>query len=133
MDSISSLTGTRDYIGINVCGNKLYLKFIDNVNYDTYPVDSNDIDEIKDIRTQERKTEGYPFQKIEVLDSINRFRSNIRHKSPLFSVTINNTGLGEIDSDLRNKIKSDIKNNIRTMTKKLCPATTELFDVYFDA
>ena len=61
MDSISSLNGTRDYIGMNVCGNKLYLKFIDNVNYDTYPVDSNDIDEIKDIRTQERKTEGYPF------------------------------------------------------------------------
>lgn len=81
----------------------------------------------------EKKQAKYPFQKIETLDSINRFRSNIRHKSPLYSIKIQNSGVNFVeDEKTRENIKKDIKNNIREITRRICPVTTQLFDVFFD-
>ncbi len=135
MPSISSIQNARDYIGIDICGNQPYLKFYDNVNYylglNTQTKTTN-FDDIQSIGVSEDSSKVYPFQKIETFDYINRFRNISKHKSPLYSLKINKTGLSYIkDSDARIKIKKEITNNIREITKKLCPAQTQLFNVYF--
>lgn len=135
MPSISSIQNARDYIGIDVCGNQPYLKFYDNVNYNTslnIQTKTNNFDDIQSVGISEDSYKVYPFQKIETFDYINRFRNVSKHKSPLYSLKINKTGLSYIkDSDARIKIKKEITNNIREITKKLCPAQTQLFNVYF--
>ena len=135
MPSISSIQNARDYIGIDICGNQPYLKFYDNVNYylglNTQTKTTN-FDDIQSSGVSEDSSKVYPFQKIETFDYINRFRNISKHKSPLYSLKINKTGLSYIkDSDARIKIKKEITNNIREITKKLCPAQTQLFNVYF--
>ena len=135
MPNISSLQNSRDYIGINVCGNQPYLKFYDNINYSiglNHQEKTTNFDDIQSIGVSENSNKVYPFQKIETLDYINRFKNTSKHKSPLYSLKINKTGLSYIkDSDARIKIKKEITNNIREITKKLCPAQTQLFNVYF--
>lgn len=137
MPDTSSLINTRDYIGLANCGDKIFLKYYDNVDYKAFVptrVQNSNVDDVVDVATEENHISDYPFQKIETLDSINRFRSNIRHKSPLYSLRISNSGINEFsEEDEKERIKKDIKNNIRTITRKLCPVTTQLFDVFFDS
>jgi len=135
MPNLSTLEETRDYIGMSNCGDKIFLKFFDNIDYTLFIErrTQGDVNQIQNASVAECKKDRYPFQKVETLDSINRFRSNIRHKSPLYSLKISNSGLNNIDEENRQKIKNDIKNNIRQITRRLCPATTQLFDVYFDS
>lgn len=140
MPEISCIDNTRDYIDINVCGNQPYLKYYDNVNYNTglqlsTQVVTTNYDAIQPVIVAESNNDNYkkyPFQKIETLDYINRFRNANKHKSPLYSLKINKTGISYIsDLDARERIRKEITNNIRQITKKICPVQTQLFDVYF--
>lgn len=135
MPEISTIQNTRDYIGIDVCGNQPYLKFYDNKNYSTgltQNVKTNNLSDINTIEVAEDYTNYYPYQKIETFDYVNKFKNNNVHKSPLYSLKINKSGISYIsDSNIRTRLKKEITNNIREITKKLCPAQTQLFNVYF--
>lgn len=130
------LSCTRQYCGVGQCGDELYFKYYDNVDYEfgqRRHDDNNDIETI-DVKRIQRK---YSYQKLETIRSINRFKSNIRHKSNVYSISIRNTGLNTdyIDKGINDKVaklKTDIKNNIREIAKQICPVNTQLFDVYFD-
>lgn len=88
----------------------------------------------------ERKQENdsYSYQHVEVVNSVNHFdvgrSGNGRHKSSLFSVVLNNTGLNNstIPEAVKTKLRKDISNNIRKIASKICPAHTQLFNVYFE-
>jgi len=62
-------------------------------------------------------------------------KTDIRHKSNLFSIKIKNSGLeqerNETYNDLAEKMRKDITNNIFKFTSNICPANTQLFDVYY--
>lgn len=99
MSSDSQLNMCRDYVGIDTCGDVAFLKFIDNVTYTFDNIgtkESKDPDEVIQVPVKELSANTYPFQKIETLDSINRFRSNVRHKSTLFSIGLLNTGINQL-------------------------------------
>lgn len=131
MPNTQTINSTRNYSGLGVCGDRLFLKFNDNIDYcgsDLLPV-SGDI-------VMTSTTKPYSFQKIETIDSINRFKGNVVHKSNMFSVKIKNTNLEALNSKtspaikaLYEQIKLDINNNVREITKKVCPVNTELFGV----
>ena len=138
---IRCLSSAREYCGIDVCGNKVFLKFYDNVNYMfSCPTSTKkSYNSLESIGAAEAIQKTYPYQKIETLDGINKFRANVKHKSNMFSININNTRIDQLDTGnaestqkLKEKIKSDIRNQVRTLSKKFCPADTCLFDVYFD-
>ena len=137
------LSSTRQYCGIDTCGNNVFLKFYDNIDYmfEMPTCVETDRNTLTEIQTTENTKKRYPYQKLETLDGINKFRANIKHKSNLFSINIDNTGIDSLSIDnltetqnqkLRAQIKSDIKNQVRTLARKFCPADTCLFDVYFD-
>jgi hypothetical protein len=113
----------RDYVTVNKFNNNLYMTY--------YSDDSK-------------------YQHVEIVDSLNRYTIGSNHKSNMYSIKINNINLttltsfaSEADKQIDNNhkdvlniiyknLKADIKNNIRDLTKKLCPVNTELFDVYID-
>ena len=123
---------SRDYIGIGQCSNQLYLVF--NPTTTIFELDGKahqSIDKSED--------EMLNYQRVEVVRNINRFESQIKHKSNLFSVVVENTNLGEDRSDSRNeeieKLKSHMRNSISQFVRDTCrgitPAHTQLFDVQF--
>lgn len=143
------LNNCREYCNIGICGNKMYLTYRDNVQYEnkykyiTYYDNLNDseYDQVHQTviehyleRKQARDT--YSYQHVEVVNSINHFddRGRGRHKSSLFSVILNNTGLNNstIPEVVKMKLRKDISNNVRKIASKICPAHTQLFNVYFE-
>jgi len=132
----NTLTNSRQYCGIGTCADKMYLKYYDNVEY-TSLCSLYDENNIISNYVMDGKQKKYSYQKIETVESINRFKSNIKHKSNLYSVALRNTGLNTQYEDSKTnekieKLKNDIKNNIRDIAKKMCPVETQLFDIYFD-
>lgn len=144
------LNNCREYCNIGICGDKMYLTYRDNVQYKnkykyiTYYDNLNnseynslhqDVIEHYLERHQERDT--YSYQHVEVINSINHFDGGSnggRHKSSLFSVILNNTGLNNssISEVVKAKLRKDISNNVRKIASKICPAHTQLFNVYFE-
>lgn len=123
---------SRDYIGIGQCSNQLYLVF--NPTTTIFELDGKahqSMDKSED--------EMLNYQRVEVVRNINRFESQIKHKSNLFSVVVENTNLGEDRYDSRNeeieKLKSHMRNSISKFVRDTCrgitPAHTQLFDVQF--
>lgn len=132
MDSISSINNCREYCGIGKYCNNLYLKYYDNINYKG--IFNNEEEQISAFNMK-KIPQKYSFQKIESIATINRFRNNIKHKSNIYSIEIRDTGVNSVINndeieDIK-KIKMDIKNNIREICKKITPANTQLFDIYF--
>lgn len=128
MENESKLNPARQYIDINQCGNKVYLKYYDNAEYSAE--NATTTSEIS-VDKMKKAESAYPYQKIETIDSINRFKSGTSHKSNMYSVTIKNDVLGQNGNDVIDKLKQDIKHNIFEIVKKIGPANTQLFDVYF--
>ena len=122
----------RDYIGIGQCSNQLYLVF--NPTTTIFELDGKahqSMDKSED--------EMLNYQRVEVVRNINRFESQIKHKSNLFSVVVENTNLAEDNSGSRNdeieKLKKQMRNSISQFVRDTCrgitPAHTQLFDVQF--
>lgn len=84
------IDNAREYCGIGECGGTIYLKYYDRNSYDAVSK-YNDV-EIDRFNTGKTST-GYPYQKIEAFDFINRFNHQALHKSNLFSIQINGLDL----------------------------------------
>lgn len=89
------------------------------------------------------------YQHVETIESINRFTQDIQHKSTMYSLQLDNINLDSLTNFnnenqnipttakkileiIKDKIELDIKNTVRTLTKTICPANTELFDVFIN-
>ena len=132
MASRKKLDAARDYCGIGSCGGKVFLKYLDNVNW--AGTDVQDDGEMKyfDMLSGVQPEFG-DYQKVEIIDSIDRFESNCKHKSNLFSISITDSSINSLpDPTVVGQLKQDIKNNIRRLVDMLAPANTQLFDVYFN-
>lgn len=144
VDDNYNLSGCREYCNLNSCGGALYLTYRNNIDYDsirngtvTYYDNKNDTYDktIENIRL-EKKRLPYSYQHIEVIESWNRFDGdmNAGHKSSMFSIKLIDTGLNEstISEDIKQKLRQNVMNNVRTIIDNIIPAHTQLFNIYFD-
>ncbi len=75
-----------------------------------------------------------PYQKVEFFIPVSSNKTYY-HKSNLFSIKLHSTNLVEDDNaslnEIRRKIKKDINNGIRSLVDSICPANTQLFNIYY--
>lgn len=133
MPEQTKLTNTRKYIELGSSTNGVYLKYFDDIEYN-----GNIFGNTISMDNGEKIEKNYNFQNIEMIKSINRFEINTKHKSNVYSVKIKNINVDTLNTSnkyiksIAEKIKLDIRNNIRDITKNVCPVNTELFNVYID-
>ena len=77
------------------------------------------------------------YKRIETIKSINRFTSEIKHKSNLFSIIVHNSRVPEAlqDPELKEsaeKMRDVISGVVREICNKYAPVHNQLFKVYFD-
>lgn len=143
IESSYNVIDSRQYCGIDYCGGLLYLRFRDNVKYTVLSSaieqekDKFAADKVKLTVTKEQPQTSYTYQHIEVIKSFDRFDASdasTGHKSTLFSVQLNDIGLNKstIDETVKAKLRRTITNNIQKIAEKICPAHTQLFNVYFE-
>lgn len=135
------LNHARQYAGIEYCSNSIFLKYYDNLKYtETARVNTGvsnlNGDEIVEVKTSKTiMDDDYcKYQHVETIKNVNRFSTNLQHKSSLYSLELVDTGLNDnadIVESVKAKLRQDVKNNIRTIAEKVCPATTQLFEIYF--
>lgn len=134
----------REYQGLNVAGNKLFLTYFDDKEYLPDEKFSKGLDYRNydlcgtvDVSMMKQDTLGKKrdYQKIECIDAINRFVSTTVHKANLFAVRV--YGLEKVLNDkkkysesMKESIKQDIRNGIRRIVDNFVPAHTQYFDVY---
>ena len=130
------LYDTRDYIGLGVCGGKMYMKYRDNISY---PMSADEHVRSKGNVIQHKFNNeisaDFSFQHVEIVNSLNRFSSSSNgHKSSMYSLSLNDTGLNSsnIAETTKAKLRQNITNSIRVIAEKICPANTQLFQVYFE-
>ncbi len=127
------LKNAREYIDIDKCGNQIYLKYYDNISY------NSETDE-----TQTTKSINY--QNIEIIRQINRFDKLDNHKTNLYSIAIQTDILDQIKQKITmfnnnpltlpeqniliNNLIFEIKNSIKNIIKNIQPAHAQLLDVY---
>ena len=158
MSAANEIDHCRDYVEINVCGGKPYLKYYDNLKY-VGDRDSESVEEAQalvDLETQKSNTEDglttsfekKPFQKIEYIYPID-YKSSARHKSNLYSIVVSDTGIEQMQNmvDTQNqdnadvqsaasalkRLKFEITTAIRDIARDVAPANTQLFDVKFES
>ena len=125
----------REYCGIGFSNGYTYLKYYDGINYDCV-IEEDDDHNKKQCSMIQKDNNVYGYQKIEFLQKI-KTSQKTKHKSNMFSVNLKETGINELDEDdeLKKQIKSmickDIKNAVTQIAENVCPANTQLFQVYF--
>lgn len=84
----------------------------------------------------DKQAGSYTYQHIEVIDSWNRWdgSSGSGHKSSMFSLKLIDTGLNTstIPEKVKEKLRQNVVNNIRSIIGGITPANTQLFNVYFE-
>ena len=132
MTDSNNIKNCREYCGIGMCGEFVFLKFYDNVDYTCNSDPGSRDKQMNSNETGKR----YPYQKIEIISQFNNSVAKAKHKANIFSVVLKNTKLNTKTGDeslnaLKNKIMKDITNSIKDITRNLCPANTHLFNVEF--
>lgn len=59
----------------------------------------------------------------------------MRHKSNLFSLRLHDTGINQnmnLPEDVKTKLRHEVVNYVRKAVNAVCPASSQLFDVYFE-
>jgi hypothetical protein len=129
-DNETLLLVGREYIGMGSCSNQLSLTY--KPTRIRIPTDETQITERVD-------GDLLKYQMVEVVKSINRFESSIKHKSNVFSVVVENSNLAKDESadsdDPLEKYKEQLRNSVTQFVRDVCegivPVHTQLFDVQF--
>ena len=124
MPSADEVDGCREYTGLSQSRGNLYLKFQDDVQYRG---DSGWFD----AHVPEKRT----WQKIEQFQPVNvNSASQAKHKSHFFSIRLNGTGIPDlgVGDEALVALKNDIDNAIKTITRRVAPANTQLLDVQIE-
>lgn len=123
------ISQAREYSGVMQCGGKAYLKFYDSCSYR-----GNDGSRTDDLEKQSKSdatldNTSYTYQKIESFMP-NEFTSDAVHPTYFFSVDIKDIDLDENKNDsqdlseLKKRLKLNIKNAIRDIARNVSPAQT---------
>ena len=130
----------RDYIGIGNCSNQLSLVFKETNMRMTEGLDEDGVRKWQSTDTWRRPLDANDklrFQRVEVVKSINKFESAVKHKSNVFSVVVENSNLVP-DSDgnddlerFKSRLRESITQFVRAACKDIAPVHTQLFDVQF--
>jgi hypothetical protein len=129
-DNEALLLVGREYIGMGSCSNQLSLMY--KPTRIRIPTDETQVTERVD-------GDLLKYQMVEVVKSINRFESSIKHKSNVFSVVVENSNLAKDESadsdDPLEKYKEQLRNSVTQFVRDVCegivPVHTQLFDVQF--
>lgn len=138
-----NLSCARQYIKIDNCNNQIYFKYYDNKCYTHKSYNENarpkQVTLTANINNNQTYSINQCYQNIESIDYISRYANQYGHKSNLYSVVVKtdifnedlNTAWGNMDPEDKAKTQSMLKNNItnfvKTVTKRLMPAHTQLF------
>jgi len=77
-------------------------------------------------------TSAYGYEHLERIAGFNRITPTQLHKSNLFSIRINNSGINEgLAVSARTNIQTSITNIIENIISKIIPAHTQMFKVFF--
>lgn len=121
------LKNAREYIGLGKCNNQIFLKYYDNINYSST---NNTINSSKSTTQSNKST----IPQIETFAYISRYANLNGHKSNLYSLKISSQILDKnnlnIDNEILEKIKNNIKVQVRAIVEKIQPAHTQLFNIY---
>ena len=139
MQNVGKLKHARNYIGIGNVGNRLFLKYYDEIDYgnDSQQIPPTSLSADPQILSVEGE---YPlsnsYQNVEIFDASMSFMGNYsRHKANLYAITIKNAGLSPDASpslaDKMDVIRAQVANTVRTIAENLAPAHTQLLQVNF--
>lgn len=133
-----ALVNCRRYVGIDKCGDTVFLKYYDDIWYNKAQEQNGNLSVVNNthIKQTNENFQFTKYQKIETIKSINRFVPNTLHKTNMFSISIEDTGLSSdsINSklkQLKEMMMQDIRNNIKMVVDKVCPAHTQLLNIEF--
>ena len=156
----------RNYTGLDACSNTISLYYdADTKTFAELTVDNDDENLAQEYDViDDSKSSGHPhstelkYKRIETIKTINRFQHDMKHKSNLFSVRVNNSmteemlleAAGAVEAatteeelveakEKYEEVKADV-NNVRTLItsaieqicKEYAPAHNQLFKVYFE-
>ena len=120
------LKNAREYIGLGNCNNQIFLKYYDNINY------SSTNNTINSSKSDQSNKSTIP--QIETFAYISRYANLNGHKSNLYSLKISSQILDKnnlnIGNEILEKIKNNIKVQVRAIVEKIQPAHTQLFNIY---
>lgn len=137
------LKNCRKYVDINEMGGYVYLKYYDNIDYSNsgkyiesayngFNINNQDYISCFNLSTSLSNVVNHNYQHIEVIKSMNRFSGKSAKKSNLYSLRITSPMIQAIPSEeVKKNIKQEIMNAVREITKNICPANTQLYDVYY--
>lgn len=158
MPTRQQLSCARTYCGIGTCAGQTYLKYWDDVNYNTVSAESGYLKSYQTESADSYDNSKYSgmksYQKIEYLYP-NDYSVDAKHKSNVFSIEILSTGIGQMEDEQQavvddpdatdaelssateklrklNILKRDIKAAVQDIVRNATPANTQLFDVYFN-
>jgi hypothetical protein len=121
LDNSNALNTIREYTKIGNTNGALYLK------YRVYMVEDPCVE-----ANGEMSVPLYEYEMIERVKGLYKFKSNDGHKSNIFSIRIENSGLKTLLEDAENlELKKLLIDSVRKFTKKLIPANTQLWKVEF--
>ena len=133
-----ALVNCRRYVGIDKCGDTVFLKYYDDIWYNKAQEQNGNLSVVNNthIKQTNENFQFTKYQKIETIKSVNRFVPNTLHKTNMFSISIEDTGLSSdsINSklkQLKEMMMQDIRNNIKMVVDKVCPAHTQLLNIEF--
>lgn len=146
------LSNARQYLGIYSCGNQIWLKWKDNVQYSSANdenIISSDIYK-QHIVSASAATPTVQYPQIEVIDAINRGIQEPGHKSSLYTLKLktrllekfagkkvvdalhDNTKKQLFSKTFKENMKAELQNCIRKIAEKIVPADCQLFSVTID-
>ena len=146
-----TLNKFRRYTGIDSCSDtlSLYYDAEDNVTgkltQESRDVHDPNLAQEYEVQPTLGSTEGnpLPYKRIETIKAVNRFQHDIKHKSNLFSVVVNNSGIpeaeelheqGKVDDSYYEEVeraKNLITNAVEAICRRYAPVNNQLFKVYF--
>lgn len=130
------LNTVREYYHIGTVNDSLYLKYRVYSIEDSCTLAYNNVTHENDIPII-----MYEYEMIERIKGLYKFKSDEGHKSNVFSITVENSGLADFlnnvdppdeqTSNLAIQLKTLMTESIRKFTKKIIPAHTQLWKVEF--
>lgn len=163
MSAANYLDHCREYVEVNSCAGKPYLKYYDNLRY-VGELSAESVEsavayvdlQTEKINTEDGLTSSFekkPFQKIECIYPTD-YSSNAKHKSNVYSIVVGDTAIEQTESNLNTALKSndagmqadaqvalralqrlkfEITTAIRDIATDVNPANTQLFDIRFES
>ena len=162
MQHLSALENYREYIEIKTCAGMPYLKYYDGVNCIGNKTDDvlTSTSSLVDLEVQVSGfgADYHNFQKIEYIYPLD-YHAATKHKSNLYSITISDTGIEDVEDALDeaktsnrayasfgsgksnvvatqkqlDQLKFEIMAAVRDIAVRVAPANTQLFDIKFQS